>query len=62
MLHDGSLLGTWWTEGRTTLGIRHLGPLPKAAKAAVADEGARLLCFLDVEAATDPDVRFEAIT
>jgi hypothetical protein len=57
---DGFVAGTWGVQrerGMATLTIKHLSPVSKADRAALADEGAGLLTFLAAEA-TDHDIRF----
>jgi hypothetical protein len=63
VLQDGRAYGTWWVDrnpesGTATLEIRQLGRGTKAARTELADEGLRLLRFLDDGAGADHDVRF----
>ncbi|HYZ10338.1 MAG TPA: winged helix DNA-binding domain-containing protein [Actinomycetota bacterium] len=60
VLVDGFGRGTWTIErraGSTLLHVETFEPITRADRAAVADEGARLLAFA-AQDARDPDVRF----
>jgi hypothetical protein len=53
LLVDGFVRGTWYVEragARATLRIALLAPLPRIERAAVAEEGGRLLAFTDAGA------------
>jgi hypothetical protein len=54
VLHDGRFVGLWRVEDETLV-VRHAGPLARDARRELADEGRRLLAFLE---ATGSDVRF----
>ncbi|HEX5501721.1 MAG TPA: crosslink repair DNA glycosylase YcaQ family protein, partial [Thermomicrobiales bacterium] len=60
LLVDGFVHGAWKiarAAGRATLEVELFAPLPPAERAAVADEGARLLAFAAADA-RDRDIRF----
>jgi winged helix DNA-binding protein len=54
LLHDGRLRAAWRLDA-AALVVTPLGPLPRSARAEIADEGERLLDFLGVEGR---DIRF----